>query len=292
MKHIGKFKVFTITFLIFAIAFSYNNNAYADIGPKDKLTVHVVNPPDELYYLDLLAQDTNTYNNFYNEGEREAFNQNMVKLLYSYENEGWRPALVEGTGGPMWGDLVGKYSGNDMIHTFEYVGVPDKYRIIIVTESGKVSVTDAYTRKSLQSSITYDYSNGRVTVPPVLLSYILQFLTTCIPTLIIEGIILVLFGFKIKENWKVFLIVNLVTQIGLTLTLGASLIHNGPVTVYFMQFPAEIGIIIIETFLYGKLLKGKSVRQRHIYGITANLLSWAVGFFLLSYQYQLLNLLS
>ena len=48
--------------------------ANADIGPKDSLTVYVANAPDEKYYLDLLTQDSVSYNNFNNEGGREAFN--------------------------------------------------------------------------------------------------------------------------------------------------------------------------------------------------------------------------
>ena len=83
----------------------------ADIGPRDKLTVCVINPPGEPYYLDLLTQNSSTYENFHKEGEREALNQEMLALLYTYAGEGWKPALTEGTGVPMWGDLVGKADG-------------------------------------------------------------------------------------------------------------------------------------------------------------------------------------
>ena len=45
-----------------------------------------------------------------------------------------------------------------------------------------------------------------------------------IPTLVIEGVILLLFGFSLKKNWKAFLLVNIITQIFLTVTVGISLI--------------------------------------------------------------------
>ena len=289
MKQNRKFKIVVILLLTIVCMFSCTVIVHADIGPKDQLTVHVKNPPNEIYYLDLLTQDTNTYDNFYNEGERESLNQDMLSLLYSHESEGWKPALVEGTGAPMWGSLVGEPDGDEMIHTFGYVGVPDTYRIIIVTESGKVSVSDVFTRKALNSSIIYDYTSGKATVPHIWVSYIIQFLTTCIPTLIIEGMILLLFGFKFKENYKVFLLVNISTQVVLTFTLGVALIQKGPFTAYFTQFPIEIVIVIVETFLYCQLLHGKSIGRRSAYGVTANIVSWAVGFFLLSYQYQLLT---
>ena len=52
------------------------------IWHKDSLTVYVINPPAETYYLDLLTQKAESYNNFH-EGEREKLNQNMLSLLYS-----------------------------------------------------------------------------------------------------------------------------------------------------------------------------------------------------------------
>lgn len=286
MKHNPKLKLFFQIVAAALFILSFTVAAYADMGPKDELIVYVVNPPDELYYLDLLTEKTIKYDNFPEDG-RSHLNESMIKLLYSFEDEGWKPALAEGTGVPMWGNLVGETKGEEMIHKFGYVGLPDTYRIVIVTESGKVSVTEPYTRKSLQSSISYDYSSKDVKIPPVWLAYVLQYLTTIVPTLAIEGIILVMFKFKIEENWKVFLMVNLITQLLLTLTLGVTLIQRGTVTAYFTQFPAEIFILTVETVIYGRLLKGDSIK-RYFYGITANIASWTIGFFFLSYQFQFL----
>lgn len=262
--------------------------AHADIGPKDSLTVYVENAPSEPYYLDLLTQNSSTYDNFHNEGEREALNAQMVDLLYSYRSKGWMPAFTEGTGVPMWGDLVGEPDGNKMAHCFGYVGLPDTYRIIIVTASGKVTVSDICTRQALQSSITFDYETGKAVGPHICLSYLIQFLTTCIPTLIIEGMMLFLFGFSFKENYKLFLLVNILTQIFLTSTLGVALIKGGTMSAYFTQFPVEIIILVAEAIIYYKFLKGTSPKRACVYGIAANLASWTIGFFLLSYQYRLL----
>ncbi len=288
MKQISKVKkVFILCFMMMVI-FSWTTPAYADMGPKAKLVIHVQNPPKELYYLDILTKDISEYDNI-REEVRPTLNQDMVKLLYSYENEDWKPGLAEGTHVPMFGNLVGEQDGDEMVHTFSYFGVPDTYRIIIVTESGKVSVSDDYTRHALQSRVTYDYSNGKITVTPIWISYSIQFLTTCIPTLIIEGIILLLFGFKLKDNWKPFLLINVVTQVVLTLIVGVSLIKNGTTAAYSMQFPVEIAILITETILFRKFLTGKSNGRRCIYGIVANIASWAIGFFLIRYQFELLT---
>ena len=279
----------TITLLIVILStFILPISIYADIGPKDKLTVYVKNPPTETYYLDLLTQKSKPYDNFHTDGERETLNPKMLKLLYSYKNDGWMPALTEGTGVPIFGHLVGIPYIDKMIHTFGYIGVPDTYRIIIVTKEGKVVVSDPYSRKALQSSITFDYKTGKAIVPPIWISYLAQFATTCIPTLIIELFILLLFGFNLKYNIKIFLFTNLLTQVLMTTTLGTTLIIKGSFSAYLIQFPVELIILIIETILYIKLLNGHTARRRCIYGITANIASWAIGFCFLSFQYQFL----
>lgn len=282
-----KRRIILLLLLFCLLVFISPTPASADMGPKDKLTVYVENPPTEEYYLDLLTQDINKYNNI-KDDVRKGLNEHMISLLYNYEADGWKPALTEGTKMPMRGNLIGEPYDNGFIHTFGYHGVPDTYRIIIVTENGKVSVSDIYTRKALQSSVTYDYATGQVKIPSTSVSYLVQFLTTCIPTLIIEGIILILFKFKFKENYKVFLVVNILTQIALTIILGTTLIKYGSLAAYFIQFPTELIILIVESSLFYKFLKGKSPKQNIIYGFVANLSSWTMGYFLISYQYNLL----
>lgn len=262
--------------------------AYADMGPKDELTVYVENPPNEVYYLDLLTQNSSSYNNFHEDGEREALDKKMVALLYSYGNEGWMPALIEGTGVPMWGNLIGEADSERMVHKFGYVGMPDIYRIILVTKSGNVSVSDVYTREALQSSITFDYATGKAVVPSIFLLYFLQFGWTFVITLLAEGVILCLFGFKLKENWNVFILTNLLTQIVLTVTVGATLIKSGTFSAHLVQFPVEIAILVFEVIVYKHFLVGNSNKRKMAYGIVANLVSWLGGFFLLSYLFQFL----
>ena len=255
--------------------------ASADMGPKDSLTVYVENPPSEPYYLDLLTQNSHPYDNFHNP-ERDTFNQEMLALLYSYESEGWLPAFTEGTGIPLFGKLTGEPDGDRMRHHFSYFGVPDTYRIIIVTESGKVSVSEAHTRRALQSSVTYDYATNKTTAPSIWTETALQFLITFSLTLLLEGIVLLLFRISLKENWKVFLLTNLVTQIVLTFTVGLALIKSGTILAILIQVPLEIIILSGETTAYRFLLKGVSNKRKTAYGLVANLVSWIMGLLMFS----------
>jgi hypothetical protein len=273
-------KVLLILIIAVIAAASLFIQASADTGPKDQLTIHVKNPPAELYYLDLLTDETGSYQNFSDEF-REELNQDMLALLYSQADQGWRPALTDGTNAPIFGQLTGKPSDAGMDHTFSYFGLPKTCKIIIVTQSGNVSVSAPYTRESLQSSITYDYATGKIESTPVAFSYILQFLKTCIPTLVIEGALLFLFGFKLKENFPVFLLTNIATQTVLTFTMGAAFIQEGPFSAFIVQIPVEIAILIAETLVFMKFLKGKPAGRRCAYGIAANLTSWILGTILL-----------
>lgn len=267
-----------ILFLIICFIIVSPIAVYADTGPKDSLAVYVKNPPSELYYLDLLTQESSPYDNI-----NGNYNQRMIDLLYSFESEGWLPALAYGTGIPLYGDLIGEKSGNLMVHKFDYVGVPETYRIIIVTESGNVAMSDTYTREALQSSITYDYATGEVSVLPTTLTYLIQFLITCSVTLILEGIVLLFFGISLKENWEVFIFVNIATQILLTLTVAVTLFGTGVFFAYLIQVPAEIVIIAVEAMLYKRFLTGVSNRRKVGYAVAANLTSWLVGFIIMSY---------
>ena len=87
---------------------------FADMGPKPQLTVKVVNPPEEPYYLDILAEgnyadNTNPFDGLewsYSDEEIAALDQDLLKALRAAVPEGWHACTAEGsTGAPMWGDV-------------------------------------------------------------------------------------------------------------------------------------------------------------------------------------------
>ena len=275
-KRLTKTAVLILAILLISMVLPIT--ASADMGPKDALTVTVVNPPPEPYYLDLLTQDKSTGNHDNLNGARDKLDQNMLQLLYSKSSQGWWPALAGGTNAPLFGKLTGDPKGETMVHSFSYFGVPDTYRIIIVTQSLKVSVTEAHTRENMQSSVTYDYKTGMLTVAPFWgWPLVLQLSTTLIATLVLEGLLLLLFGFKLRENWRVFLITNIITQILLTLSTSYMSYMYGVIALIFIFMVAEFLIIVAETLVYAKLLKGRKTSRRVAYAITANLVSLIAG---------------
>ena len=273
--------------------------ALADSGPKPQLTVRVENAPQELYYLDLLAEgdwdakdtdsDDGIERNYY--GKEDTLDPDLLALLRENVPEGWHACVAQGTtGAPIWGELYAEStdaSGNDL-HIFGYHGVPSTYRILLVTQSGKVWLSDELERRVLQSSVTVHWSddteNTTVTVPSTVAGYLLQFVATLVPTLLIEGILLLLFQYSWKRNWKAFLLVNVLTQGLLAVASSSVTAHSGVSAWYLFCFflPAELVVMLVEVFLYSGrgLLTGHSKGRAALYAVTANFASAFLGYYL------------
>ena len=273
--------------------------AFADSGPKPQLTVRVENAPQELYYLDLLAEgdwgeeDGNSIDgiDWNYDGKEDTLDPDLLALLRENVPAGWHACVAQGTtGAPMWGELYaeGTDASGNALHWFGYVGVPSTYRIILVTESGKVWVSDILNRRVLQSSVTVNWSDDTsavtVSVPSTIPGYLLQLVATLVPTLLIEGIILLLFQYSWKQNWKAFLLVNLITQGLLAIASSVYAIQSGPNMFSYLIFflPAELFILIAEAYLYAGrgMLKGHSKKRAAAYAVTANLISAILGYYL------------
>ena len=278
--------------------------AFADSGPKPQLIVRVKDAPQEPYYLDLLAegdwdasegnsrlkQSTVIRNSDGNE-TTVPLNEDLLALLLDNIPAGWHACTAQGTfGAPIFSHLFsrGTDASGNALHIFGYHGVPSTYRIILVTESGKVWLSDILNRRVLQSSVTVNWSDDTsavtVSVPSTVTGYLLQFVATLVPTLLIEGILLLLFRYSWKENWKAFLLVNIVTQGVLAVASSSFTAHSGVSGWYLFFFflPAEFVVMLVEVFLYAGrgLLTGHSRGRAALYAVTANFASAFLGYYL------------
>ena len=267
-------------------------SAFADTGPKAQLKVLVKNAPEEPYYLDLLAEgafehegddDFSGIDWSYSEEEIAALDSELLDALRAAVPEGWHACTAQGTNGvPMWGDLIGSDAGGVRLHSFRYHGVPDTYRIILVTKSGESWVSGVLHRATLQSSATVDWAARTANAPSPAMAYALQFLCTLLPTLLIEGLLLFVFGYRSKRSWRVFLLVNLVTQGGFAAYLAVTVLNHG-VSGWSLIFyiPIEVIITLVELLLYRRLLTEKNKARAAVYAIAANLCSAVFGLWLI-----------
>jgi len=270
-----------LLFLLLAVIL-LTTTAFADMGPKSQLVVRIQNGPHEPYYLDILAENTKPVNQLHNY-EQEALTEldsDLLEALISSIPDGWHGCLSQGVeGAPIFGQLTAREDGT---HHFSYHGVPWTYRILMVTKSGEVFLSDVQERTILQSSATVDWAQKTLTTPPTAVAYIVQFLSTLLPTLLVEGLILLLFKLWNRKNLKVFLLVNLITQGALALFLSISAVKNGVGIMYILLFvPAELVILAAETIACRRHFTGCSRGRATAYAALANVASAALGFLIM-----------
>lgn len=259
--------------------------ASADTGPKPAVTITVVNAPAGTYYLDLLITDPEPDHDNIDPAD---YDPELIAGLRSWEGEGWYPALVTGTRAPLFGELTAEADG---IHRFSYHGLPRTFRIAVSGPGGAQATAEPFTRTVFYTHLTYDWETNTITSATSPAGfYGLQFLSTLVPTLIIEGILLWLFGFRAKRDWLVFLIVNLVTQAGLHLWIAADLVSIGDSALqYLVLLVAEVPILVVELAAYVFLLKEHSKLRRAAYAACANVASYALGYFPLHWAVEFLS---
>ena len=169
--------------------------ASADSGPKPAVTITVVNAPAGEYYLDLLVTDPGDHANI----DPADYDPNLLQGLRDWEVDGWYPALAGGTSVPLFGDLR---PGEDGTHRFTYYGLPRAFRIAVSGPDGVQATDEPFTRTVFYTHLTYDWETNsitRATSPAGF--YGVQFLSTLVPTLLVEGGLLWLFGFRARRDW-------------------------------------------------------------------------------------------
>ena len=179
--------------LLFVVLLLLTTAVFADMGPKPQLTVVVEHAPSELYYLDLLAEGEYEYDPDFAMDET-GLDPELLAAFRAAIPDGWHACIAEGTtGAPIWGELTGDPVGPTNYHSFRYYGVPETYRILIVTASGETFLSDVLTRRTLQSSVTVDWIAKTAKPPLQSEGYLLQFAATFVPTILIELVVLLLF---------------------------------------------------------------------------------------------------
>ncbi len=99
-------------------------------------------------------------------------------------------------------------------------------------------------------------------------------------TLILEGIVFYLFGFRSKRSWLIFLIVNLLTQGILNIWLNTFMPFNDYIILSLIF--GEILVFIIEMIAFMVMVKEHSHLRIGLYVVVANLLSLIAGGYLIT----------
>ena len=282
-------KWFVFIALTALAALSFAPAVYADTGPKPKITLRCVNMPEgEVYVCLMVDYSAKDYDypklseNRYAD-DMKSLNGEMLTFLENYEADGWRPMLVTEMGGAIGESIRCEVENGGAVMDFQpYRSVPDRFRLIAITESRDVVVSNIVERKAFQSAVDFDYLAGTAKERMPFVSYVQQLSVTLTLTLIIEGFVFYLFDFSFEKNRKPFLVINTVTQIALTSFIAFATFKEGALSALFLYiFLAEPVIIIAEAVLFAKFLKEQSRARRIGYAITANIVSFLAGVIIL-----------
>ena len=250
----------------------------ADTGQKPSITIKTNGTVGEKYYLDLLVKYADGNPNL-TETESAKLNPEMFGKLSGYTDDGWYPAIAHGTRAPLFGTVVPDDNGTSR---FSYFGTPDRFKIIIVTESGVVKVSDVIEKTVFQQVFSLDFADMTVvTSQSPAKSYLIQFASTFFPTLIIEFLLLFAFGLSPKKYWWAVIAVNLATQLLLTSVIACNpgIMYSGFIFLFVML---ELLITVIEAVAYVIIMKKERLWKRIVYAVTANIVSATVGGILLT----------
>lgn len=272
MKRIGRCLALSCLFAVLLSSAAFANSA----APDYRVAVRIVHAPEEPYYMDLLGEL---------EGKSqlsrpEGYDLELLDALQKAAPDGWLPCSMSTS---LWeehysGDIVGK-NGSHVYHGFH---IPRVFRIAIVTESGESWVSEPMERQLMNTAVKVDWEKKTAVMPPVQVLYVLQFLSTLVPTLLIEGLIFYAFRFPGKRNWLTFLFVNLATQGALSIVLCLNVVGSGGKYIgvtMLVLLPVELLIALGEALAYMKLLRGQPKRKAFLCGITANAASFLAGLF-------------
>ena len=182
--------------------------ASADSGPKPAVTITVVNAPAGEYYLDLLVTDPATMQT----SIRQTTTQSSPRLR-DWEVDGWYPAWREAPAF-LCSEICGR--GRTVPIVLPTTACPAPFVSPSPAQTGPRPRTSLYPHGVLHPSDVRlgDQLHYKGHLPDGF--YGVQFLSTLVPTLLVEGGLLWLFGFRARRDWLVFLAVNLVTQRGST----------------------------------------------------------------------------
>ncbi|MDO9629120.1 MAG: hypothetical protein Q7I99_04390 [Acholeplasmataceae bacterium] len=260
--------------------------ANADFGPKRTLDIEVIGI-NEPYFLELLEKGTlapieELQLNYPNENEE---GQIFPSLLYTFTENGF----VSSSFVRPWGYFPTKISDNNFRHSYN---PPSTFKIILIFEDNTYVTSKPITTSLFNSKVTLDLTGinldvvtsnaGTIVENLPVQTMTIDLISRIIGTIVIELIVLFLFGYAKKKSYLFVTYVNLFTQVSLT---GFMFMMK----YYYSPFVGEIAVLVIgeilifgiEIILFRYYLKEKSKNRATVYALVANFFSLIASFSLM-----------
>lgn len=269
-----------ILFIIFFSLLSPVKVVYADMGPKPASYITIKGIEGD-YVACFAAQNAFGPNIDYEmwlEYQDESWTQEYNTIMEYKDEEGFK-----------W--IERYYTCHDESKiSFTYY-CPDIYKIVIYQNDELYKATEALEMYAYATYYEIDFSTGTINTPKDIkvtntydyLGETLGLLFRIVATLAIEIGVFYLFRLYTKRNLNVVLIINLITQIFLNVAVNVINYTSGILSAILLLFLLEFIILIVEFIAHQILLKDKNRFLIILYPIIANLLSFGLGFVILTY---------
>ena len=157
-----------------------------------------------------------------------------------------------------------------------------KISIKIYAKSGEydISVPIGDVEQTYRNVYTLDLDNGTLIEGKDPVRSAIYTAMRIILTLLIEGLVFLIFGFREKRSWIIFLVINLITQGGLNLWINTVAFNDYSLLLGLVFF--EIIILILELIGFLALLREHTKWRVVLYVILANILSLIAGGYIIS----------
>ncbi|XMB85816.1 hypothetical protein RJG79_10455 [Mycoplasmatota bacterium WC44] len=287
-------KRFIIALSITVVLFTNIVNVSADIGPKPSIEI-IVKGIDEIYYLDLLSDESSygSGDEFYLSLSPET--QAAVKSLREYEDEdGYTLHMLNDQTPVHVGNILGEKQSDGSYYNYFSYRVPNTFKIIILRENKDIIITEIISRELFNSKITIDLSgstnytvidsennvyklNEVIKEDIPIQKTITGLIVRLVLTILVEFLIAYyIFKFRSMKTLKVIVLVNLFTQLALNMALFKS-VHIFYILILFIFI--EPIIFLVEGAIYSIFIKGISKKILWLYALLANLVTGILTIF-------------
>jgi len=216
----------------------------ADAGPKPSIKITASNVPDNsLFYMDLLIpddSDNDSAENF----DQTGYNLELINRIKNHGIRGHVPFTISGKSF-IQNQIECRPVKGKCVFNYTYM-IPGKFYIIAAADNGDTVISNIVEPKSFSSRINFDFKSGEALEESGIFIYISHFFSAALVTILLEGAILVLFGFPLIKNLRLLLSVNISTQLLLTSAIAFASHSLGIIGSVVIFFPVEAIIFIIE----------------------------------------------
>lgn len=259
-------KIVLLLTLILFIFVSTSITVNADMGPKPAIYIDIVGIEGD--YVAAFASKKVSGPNFDYESwlKYEDHRVEYHPIMEYKDDEGYK-----------WMTKYYECNGDSEIKFTYYA--PSEFKLVIYKDNELYKVTEATEMYAFRSYFKIDFFKEEIKIKNTYPYYkeVIEFILRLAITLAIEIGLYFLFRLHTKRNFKIVMIVNIATQLLLNIIINLGTFYQGELYALIILILCEMAIFILEPIIYIILMRKKNKLLIALYGIIANVLSFAIG---------------